>query len=118
MPYTCHFHGHQQQAKERNQSEKKFSISNDKEKSAHLKLTRGSLDMNEEGITSSCDFLALLVHRDNGEGNFIIQFRGGSGLSLEIAVPASGRFPLTPPNSFITLLREGRLASAYLRVAS
>ena len=74
--------------------------------------------MNEEGVTSPGDLLALLVHGDNGEGDLLVQFRGGSGLSLEIAVPASGRFPLTPPNSFITLLREGRLASAYMRVAS
>ena len=52
-------------------SEKALS-QNDKEKSIHLKLTRGPFNMNEEGITSPGNLLALLVQGDNGEGDSLI----------------------------------------------
>jgi len=65
--------------------------------------------MNEEGITSSCDLLALLVHGDNGEGDPLIQFRGGGCLSLNIAVPRIRQVPAHTAKLLHHLAQRGKI---------
>jgi len=70
--------------------------------------------MNEEGITSPGDLLALLVHRDNGEGDPLIQFRGGGCLSLNIAVPGIRQVPAHTTKLLHHLAQRGKIGLGIL----
>ena len=70
--------------------------------------------MNEEGITSPGDLLALLVHRDNGEGDPLIQFRGGGCLSLKIAVPGIRQVPAHTDKLLHHLAQRGKIGLGIL----
>ena len=65
--------------------------------------------MNEEGITSPGDLLALLVHRDNSKGDPLIQFRGGGCLSLKIAVPGIRQVPAHTAKLLHHLAQRGKI---------
>jgi len=65
--------------------------------------------MNEEGITSSRNLLALLVHRDNSKGDLIIQFRGGGCLPLEIAVRGIRQVPAHTAKLLHHLAQRGKI---------
>jgi len=70
--------------------------------------------MNEEGITSPGDLLALLVHRDNSEGDLLIQFRGGGCLSLNIAVPRIRQVPAHTAKLLHHLAQRGKIGLGIL----
>jgi len=87
---------------------------NTKEKSVHLKLTGGPFNMNEEGITSPCDLFTLLIHGDNGEGDQLIQFRGGC-LSLNEAVPGIRQVPAHTTKLLHHLAQRGKIGLGILK---
>ena len=70
--------------------------------------------MNEERITSPGDLLALLVHRDNSEGDLLIQFRGGGCLSLNIAVPRIRQVPAHTAKLLHHLAQRGKIGLGIL----